>query len=292
MIKKAVLPVAGFGTRFLPATKAIPKEMLPVVDRPVIHYAVEEAVAAGIEKIILVTAKGKQSIEDYFDHHEVLEQLLERKGAHATLDEVRKTTAMAQVVAIRQKKQLGLGHAVLVTEPVVGREPFAVILPDDLILAEKPVLSQMMEVFEKFRVSVIAVEQVPRERISAYGVIKGEAVEDGIYRVEDLVEKPRPEEAPSDLAIIGRYILTPEIFDCLKETPPGRGGEIQLTDAIKRLAEKQPVYAFKFSGRRFDTGNKLGFLKANIAFGLAREELKEELRKFIENEVQNLSHNS
>ncbi len=285
MVRKAVLPVAGFGTRFLPATKAVPKEMLPIVDRPVIHYAVEEAVASGIENVIFVTARGKSSIEDYFDHHHVLEQLLEKKKASSTLKELGDIVSMVEVISIRQKKQLGLGHAVLVTEPIVGQEPFAVILPDDIILAERPVLSQMMDVFNEFSASIIAVQKVPREKISAYGVIKGEKVAERTYRIESLVEKPSPEEAPSDLAIIGRYILTAGIFTELKNTPPGRGGEIQLTDAIHRLAEKEPVYAFEFEGRRFDAGNKLGFLKANIAFALQREDLREELKAFLKNEV-------
>jgi len=282
-VKKAVFPVAGLGTRFLPATKAQPKEMLPLVDKPIIQYVIEEAVAAGITQIIIVTGRGKNAIEDHFDVSYELEKLLEERGKTELLEEVRRISNMISVSYVRQKETLGLGHAVLVAKELVGDEPFAVMLGDDIIDAAVPCMRQMVEVFGKHEGPVVAVHQVPRDEISAYGVIAGqvEPTNDRLYRVSDMVEKPRKEEAPSDLAIIGRYILTPDIFEILEKTPRDKGGEIQLTNGIRVLAERRPVYAYRFEGRRHDAGNKLGFLKATVEFALKREDLGGPFREYL-----------
>ncbi len=280
-ITKAVFPAAGLGTRFLPATKASPKEMLPLVDKPLIQYVVEEAVSSGIEEIVLVTGRGKRAIEDHFDVAFELEEDLKAKGKHKLLSEVQRIANMVTFCYIRQKKALGLGHAVLTAKRVVGSEPFAVLLGDDIIDAEKPALGQMMDVFRRYPSTILAVQRVPKNQTQHYGIIAGKPIEKGIYHVENLVEKPHPDEAPSNLAIIGRYILMPGIFEALERTRPGKGGEIQLTDGLKMLMKKQPIYAFEFRGMRHDAGDKLGFLKATVAFGLKNPEFGREFRSWL-----------
>jgi UTP--glucose-1-phosphate uridylyltransferase len=272
-VRKAVFPAAGLGTRFLPATKAQPKEMLPLVDKPIIQYGVEEAVASGIDNIILVTGRGKNAIEDHFDRNVELESFLETRGKTTLAQEVRAVSDRIRIAYVRQGEPLGLGHAVLVARDLVGDEPFAVILADDVIDAQPAALRQMMDVFERVGGPVLAVERVPMSDVSSYGVIAGEPMGDGIYRITDLVEKPPREEAPSDLAIIGRYILTPDIFEALAATTHDRTGEIQLTNGLKRLLESRPLYGFEVQGVRHDTGNKLGFLKAVVYFALRRPDL-------------------
>ncbi len=284
-IRKAVFPAAGLGTRFLPATKAQPKEMLVLVDKPIIQYGVEECVAAGVDNIILVTGRGKNAIEDHFDVAYELETFLEARGKTRQLEEIRKITELINVSYVRQGEPLGLGHAVLVTRALVGDEPFAVVLGDDVIDATPPAIRQMIDVFEKVQGPVLAVERVPREDISSYGVIAVDESADlgpGVYKVADLVEKPPKDEAPSDLAIIGRYILTPDIFPALEQTKSDRTGEIQLTNGLKRLLEQRPIYACEIKGVRHDTGNKLGFLKAVVYFALRRPDLAEPFRKYLE----------
>ena len=286
-VRKAVFPAAGLGTRFLPATKAQPKEMLPLVDKPIIQYGVEEALAAGCDQIIMVTGRGKSAIEDYFDHSYELEHMLEHRGQTELLSIVRQISDMIHVAYVRQKEALGLGHAVLMARELVGDEPFAVLLADDIIDAPVPALKQMMAVFEETRCSVIATQVVEGPAISAYGVIEARPV-DGrfagkLHEITNLVEKPKPEEAPSKLAVIGRYILTPKIFSMLDRTPLGPGGELQLTDALKLLLQEEKVYGFTFEGKRHDTGNKLGFLKATIEFALKRPDLGDELRQYLKN---------
>jgi len=280
-IRKAVFPAAGLGTRFLPATKAQPKEMLPLVDKPIIQYVVEEAVESGLDQIIIVTGRGKRAIEDHFDISFELEHVLAQKGDEETLRAVRRISDLATIYYIRQKEPLGLGHAVAVTRELVGDEPFAVLLSDDLIVHDVPCLRQMIEVYERYQCSVVAVERIPRDRISGYGVIAGRPIEERIYRLDDVVEKPAPEEAPSDLAIVGRYILTPEIFDALARVKPGKGGEIQLTDALRRLLKHQVIYAYEFQGIRYDAGTTLGFLKAAVEFALRRPDIGEEFRTYL-----------
>lgn len=283
-IAKAVFPAAGLGTRFLPATKAQPKEMLPLVDKPLIQYVIEEAVASGIRNITIVTGRGKNAIEDHFDVSYELEQVLEARGKHDQLREVRQISNMINVSYVRQKEALGLGHAILVSRDAVGNEPFAVMLGDDIIDSEVPCMKQMMDLFEKLQASIIATCEVPRAEISHYGVIRGFPVEGfngRVYRIQDVVEKPPASEAPSSLAIIGRYILTPEIFAVLDKTRTGNGGEIQLTDGIRLLLEQQPVYAYMFEGTRYDAGDKLGFLKATVEFALRRSDLGTEFRQYL-----------
>jgi UTP--glucose-1-phosphate uridylyltransferase len=280
-LSKAVFPVAGLGTRFLPATKVQPKEMVPLVDRPAIQYVMEEVVASGIRDVVLVTGRGKTSIEDYFDRSPELERLLEIKGKAEALQEVRHASEMIEVCAVRQKDPLGLGHAVLTARPAVGDQPFAVLLPDDIVDSKVPCLRQLMDAHEKYGGSIIAVERVEQERTQHYGVIDAVPEEGNVFRIQDLVEKPRPEEAPSNLAIIGRYILAPEIFDELEQTRADAGGEIQLTNALRSLRSKQPLYAVEFEGTRFDTGDKLGFLKATVAFALKRDDLGGKFRDYL-----------
>ena len=282
-VRKAVYPAAGLGTRFLPATKVLPKEMLVLVDKPIIQYGVEEALASGIDNIILVTSRGKSIIKDHFDVAYELERVLERRGKKDQLDEVRLSKRVS-VASVRQGEPLGLGHAVLVARHLVGDEPFAVVLTDDVIDAPRPALRQMIDVFERVNGPVIAVERVPPEDVSSYGIV---AIDDtdlgpGVHRIVDLVEKPPREEAPSNLAIIGRYILTPDIFPALQETASDRTGEIQLTNGMRRLLEKRPLYACEISGVRHDTGNKLGFLKATAYFALKRPEFAEPFRRYLE----------
>ena len=284
IVRKAVFPVAGLGTRFLPATKAQPKEMLPLVDKPIIQYGVEEAVASGIDNIILVTGRGKNAIEDHFDVSIELESFLEARGKREQLDEVRKISNMLNFAYVRQGEPLGLGHAVLVARDLVGDEPFAVILGDDVIDAETPATRQLIDVFMRVKGPVLAVERVPREEISNYGVIAVDPsarLGDGIYQVRDLVEKPPREEAPSDLAIIGRYVLTPDIFPSLAATTRDRTGEIQLTNGLRDLLKSRPLYACEVKGVRHDTGNKLGFLKAVVYFALRRPDLAEKFSAYL-----------
>lgn len=281
-IKKAVLPAAGLGTRFLPATKASPKEMLPLVDKPLIQYVIEEAVASGIEEVVLVTGRNKRAIEDHFDVAFELEEDLKAKGKHKLLSEVQRIANLVTFCYIRQKKALGLGHAVLTSKRVVGDEPFAVLLGDDIIDSDVPALKQMMAVYERYPSTILAIQKVPKSQTKHYGIIDAKKIEDGIYLVKDLVEKPSPDEAPSNLAIIGRYILTPEIFRALERTRPGKGGEIQLTDGLRLLMKKQPIYAYEFKGIRHDAGDKLGFLKATVEFGLKNAELGKEFRKYLQ----------
>ena len=282
VITKAVFPAAGMGTRFLPATKASPKEMLPLVDKPLIQYVVEEAVASGIEEVVLVTGRNKRAIEDHFDVAFELEEDLKVKGKHKLLSEVQRITDLVTFCYIRQKKALGLGHAVLTAKRVVGDEPFAVLLGDDIIDSDVPVLKQMMAVYERYPSTILAIQKVPPSHTQYYGIIDAKKIEDGIYLVKDLVEKPSPDEAPSNLAIIGRYILTPEIFGALERTEPGKGGEIQLTDGLRLLMEEQPIYAFEFKGIRHDAGDKLGFLKATVEFGLKNAEFGTEFRTYLQ----------
>ena len=283
-IRKAVFPAAGLGTRFLPATKAIPKEMLPLVDKPTIQYGVEEAMSSGLTHVVLVTNPGKSSMEDHFAESASLVEFLVRKGKRELADEVRRVASLTNVVAVEQGEPLGLGHAVLVTEQAVGNEPFAVILADDVYDADPPALKQMIDVFERAKGPVIAVERVPMERVSSYGVIAGTPAPEfgkNVYRVTDLVEKPPRDQAPSDLAIVGRYILTPDIFPALHETGKDKSGEIQLTNAMRLLLKSRPLYAMVIDGVRHDTGNNLGFLKANVYFGLKRPEIAAEFRDYL-----------
>lgn len=285
-VKKAVIPAAGLGTRFLPATKAQPKEMLPVVDKPAIQYVVEEAVRTGIRDILIVTGRGKRTLEDHFDRSFELENYLEQAGKYDLLKEVQQVSDMAWIHYIRQKDPRGLGHAVATAENHVDAEPFAVLLGDDLISTQVPLLQNMVEVYERYGRSVVAVQEVPRESISLYGAIKPEWVEDDLARVIDIVEKPSPEEAPSNLAAIGRYVLTPEIFDALRETQPGASGEVQLTDAIAILAREQAVYAYRFEGERYDIGKKLDYLRATVELAADRDDLGPEFRAFLADLVQ------
>jgi UTP--glucose-1-phosphate uridylyltransferase len=285
-IRKAVFPAAGLGTRFLPATKAQPKEMLPLVDKPTIQYGVEEACDSGVPNIVVVTGRGKNAIEDHFDVSTELETFLESRGKTDLAELVRKISGFVSVSYVRQGEPLGLGHAVLVTETIVGDEPFAVILADDVIDASPPALQQMIDVFDRAGGPVLAVERVPMDQVSSYGVIAGEPAPElgrGVHRVTDLVEKPPRHEAPSDLAIIGRYILTPDIFPALHETAKDRSGEIQLTNGLRHLLKKRPIYAYEVDGVRHDTGNKLGFLKATVYFALKRPDLAEQFRSYLAN---------
>ena len=280
-VTKAVLPAAGLGTRFLPATKAQPKEMLPLVDKPLIQYVIEESVGGGITDVIIVTGRGKSAIEDHFDVSFELERFLEDKGKKEELDIVRAISDLVSVCYVRQKEALGLGHAVSVTRTLVGDEPFAVLLGDDLVSSSVPCIRQMIEVYEKVRAPVLAVMKVPRDEISSYGVIAGKPAGDGLHRVTRLVEKPPADEAPSDLAIIGRYILTPAIFQHLESTEKDNRGEIQLTNALQSLLSETEVYGFEFEGVRHDCGNKLGFLMATVEYALEREDLGEAFRSYL-----------
>ena len=284
-VRKAVFPAAGLGTRFLPATKAQPKEMLPLVDKPIIQYGVEEALAAGCDQIIIVTGRGKSAIEDHFDVSYELEKMLEERGKTDLLTIVRQISDMIHVAYVRQKEALGLGHAVLMARELVGNEPFAVLLADDVIDAPKPALRQMMEVFDEHQASVIATQAVEGKAISSYGVLDAQAVDgrfgERLVQIKNLVEKPRPDEAPSNLAIIGRYILTPQIFNELEKIPLGAGGELQLTDGLRQLLTKEKIFGYRFEGQRHDTGDKLGFLKATVDFALKRPDLGDDLRAYL-----------
>jgi len=285
-VRKAVFPAAGLGTRFLPATKAQPKEMLPIVDKPIIQYGVEEVLHSGIQNIIIVTGRGKTAIEDHFDVSFELENMLESRSKKDLLSTVRNVSDMIDVSYIRQKEALGLGHAVMRARDLVGPEPFAVVLADDVIEAEVPCIRQLLDIYTFFSAPVLAVMEVPKESISAYGVVDAEPIshngsKDRVYRIRDLVEKPNPDKAPSNLAIIGRYILTPEVFDSIGAIEPGAGSEIQLTDALRHMLRSRPIYAFRFEGKRYDAGDKLGFLKATVEFALRRHDLGNEFRDYL-----------
>ncbi|HEX2194408.1 MAG TPA: UTP--glucose-1-phosphate uridylyltransferase GalU [Candidatus Limnocylindria bacterium] len=281
-VRKAVLPAAGFGTRFLPATKSIAKEVLPLVDRPIIQYAVEEALASGIEQIIIVISTGRSAIEDHFDSNPTLERWLEERGDIEMLRTVRRISEFGPIAYVHQKEQLGLGHAVLMAKELVGDEPFAVLLSDDVILNRggEPVTKQLIEQYTAHRGSVIAVQQVPTEEVTRYGIVKPVHTEGRLVEVADLVEKPSVDEAPSDLGVLGRYVLTPKVFDMLETTPRGAGGEIQLTDAIKALMHEQPVFGYRFEGERHDCGTRIGWLQANVAMGL-ESEFADEFRAYV-----------
>lgn len=283
-IKKAVIPAAGLGTRFLPATKAQPKEMLPIVDKPAIQYIVEEAVQSGIEDILIITGRNKRAIEDHFDKSVELELTLEEKEDRELLDLVRNISSLANIHYIRQKEPKGLGHAIYCAKTFINNEPFAVLLGDDIVDSKtKPCLQQLIDIYNEYGTSIIGVQEVPKSDVSKYGIISGKMIYERLYKINDLVEKPNVEDSPSNIAILGRYIIEPEIFEILEHTKPGAGGEIQLTDALKELSTKQDVYAYIFEGRRHDIGNKLGFLQATVEFALKREDLKDEFISFLEN---------
>ncbi|MGH7845973.1 MAG: UTP--glucose-1-phosphate uridylyltransferase GalU [Candidatus Binatia bacterium] len=280
-VKKAVIPVAGLGTRFLPATKTVPKELLPIVDIPTVQYVVQEAVDAGIQEVIFVTGRGKDGIEDHFDEAPELNQVLEERGQNATVQALKRIAEMIEVVSVRQKRPHGLGHAVLCARDLVGNEPFAVLLADDLIDASIPCVGQMLEIFEARKESVVALMKVPLEDVHRYGVIQGHPVESRVYSISDMVEKPAAKDAPSQLAIIGRYVLRPEIFRVLEKLPPGIGGEIQLTDGLAQLVREREVYGYEFVGDRYDVGDKLGFVRATVAYALKRPELREQVKEYL-----------
>ena len=285
MITKAVIPAAGLGTRFLPVTKSMPKEMLPIIDKPLIQFAVEEAIASGIEDIIIITGRGKRAIEDYFDTSPELESHLVQNKKYELLQEVKDISSLVDIHYIRQKEPKGLGDAVLKAEKHIGNEPFAVLLGDDIIKCDSDTpccIKQLMDLFEKYNKTIIAVEKVEKEMISSYGIIKGREMVESVYLVEDIIEKPSVEEAPSNIGTVGRYVFTSEIFDCIRETSPGKGNEIQLTDSIKMLMEKEEVYAHAFEGKRYDAGDKLGYVKAIIDFALERADLRGDIRRFLE----------
>jgi UTP--glucose-1-phosphate uridylyltransferase len=283
-VRKAIIPAAGLGTRFLPATKAMPKEMLPIVDKPTIQYIVEEAVASGIEDIIIVTGKGKRAIEDHFDNSFELEFNLKEKGKFTLLEEVQKSSRMVDIHYIRQKEPKGLGHAIWCARKFIGDEPFAVLLGDDIVHAEKPCLQQMIEMYNRYKASIIGVQPVPEREVSRYGIVDGQMLGYRLYNVNSLVEKPKMEEAPSNLAILGRYILTPKVFELLETQKPGAGGEIQLTDALSQLNRHEVIYAYEFEGKRYDVGEKMGFIKTTIEFALQHEELRAQVLQYLENE--------
>lgn len=286
-VKKAIIPAAGLGTRFLPATKAMPKEMLPIVDKPTIQYIVEEAIESGIEDIIIVTGKGKRAIEDHFDNSFELEQNLFEKGKFELLNEVQKSSKLVDIHYIRQKEPKGLGHAIWCARKFIGNEPFAVLLGDDIVQAEKPCLKQMIEQYERYNASILGVQNVDPDEVSRYGIVDGACIGERFYNVNGLVEKPKKEEAPSNLAIMGRYILNPRIFDILSHQDPGAGGEIQLTDAIAGLNEYEAVYAYDFEGKRYDVGEKMGFIQTTIEFALQRNELRSNLLDYLSGVLDN-----
>ena len=280
-VKKAIIPAAGLGTRFLPATKAQPKEMLPIVDKPTIQYIIEEAIASGIEEILIITGRNKKSIEDHFDKSIELELQLEKSGNEDGLKMVRDISNMANIYFIRQKEPKGLGHAISCAKAFVGDEPFAVMLGDDIVDSEVPCLRQLMDCYVKYETSIIGVQEVPLSEVYKYGIVNGTLIEDRVYKVNDLVEKPKVSEAISNIAILGRYIITPKIFDIIENTKPGKGGEIQLTDALKTLISEEPMYAYNFRGRRYDVGDKQGFLEATVEYALKREDLKKAFMQYL-----------
>ncbi len=280
-VKKAIIPAAGLGTRFLPATKAQPKEMLPIVDKPTIQYIIEEAVASGIEEILIITGRNKKCIEDHFDKSVELEMELERSGKSELLELVQDISGMVDIHYIRQKEPKGLGHAIYCAKTFVGKEPFAVLLGDDVVDSEKPCLKQLIDCYNEYKTSILGVQQVPHENVNKYGIVNGIHIEDRVYKVKDLVEKPSVEEAPSNVAILGRYIITPAIFEILENTKPGKGGEIQLTDALKTLIQQEAMYAYNFEGRRYDVGDKLGFLEATVEYALKRDDLRDSFIDYL-----------
>ena len=282
-VKKAVIPAAGFGTRFLPATKSVPKELLPIVDKPTIQYIMEEVASAGIEEVILITGREKGSIEDHFDTSSELENHLKKKGKKDLLRMVQDIAEMVTLVSVRQKEPLGLGHAILCAKKVVGNEPFAVLLGDDLIDAKIPCIRQMMDVYQEMDGALLAIQKVPRTETHLYGIIKGKKVKDRIYHIEEMIEKPEQGKAPSNLAIIGRYILPPQIFDILERIPPDGRGEIQLTEGLRELKRTIPIFGYEFFGDRYDAGDKLGYLQANISYGLKHPELGPKLKHYLKN---------
>lgn len=284
-VRKAIIPVAGFGTRLLPVTKSVPKELLPLVDVPAIQVIVEECIESGIEEVVFITGRGKGGIEDHFDYNYELERILEERGKSEALEKVRSIASMIRTISVRQKKPLGLGHAVLCARDVVGDEPFLVLLPDDIITAPVPAAKQMLDVYEEFGQGVVATMEVKPEEVSRYGIIQGESWQPGLYRVRTLVEKPAPEFAPSNIAVIGRYLLPPVVFEYLEQVEVGAGGEIQLTDALARLARERALIGYQFEGRRHDIGDKVGFLTANIALGLRRDDIGPQLREFLKQKV-------
>ena len=282
-VRKAIIPAAGLGTRFLPATKAQPKEMLPIVDKPTIQYIIEEAVASGIEEILIITGRNKKCIEDHFDKSVELEMELEKNNKDELLEMVRNISDMVDIHYIRQKEPKGLGHAILCARAFVGNEPFAVLLGDDVVDSEIPCLKQLMDCYKEYKTTILGVQTVNHEDVNKYGIVDGIHIEDRVYKVKKLVEKPAIEEAPSNVAILGRYIITPQIFDILQNTEPGKGGEIQLTDALQTLIENEAMYAYNFEGRRYDVGDKLGFLQATVEFALKRDELREPFIEYLTN---------
>lgn len=286
-VRKAIIPAAGLGTRFLPATKAQPKEMLPIVDKPTIQYIIEEAVASGIEEILIITGRNKRAIEDHFDKSIELEMELKSKKKDDLLSMVNDISNLAQIHYIRQKEPKGLGHAIHCAKTFVGNEPFAVMLGDDVVRNDVPCLKQMIDVFNEYKTTILGVQEVAKEDVNKYGIVKGMHIEDGVYKVKDLVEKPDVDKAPSNVAILGRYIITPQIFEILENTKPGKGGEIQLTDALKELLTKEAMYAYNFKGRRYDVGDKLGFLQATVEIALTTEDLKEEFMNYLKTIVNN-----
>jgi len=279
---KAVIPAAGLGTRFLPITKSSPKEMLPIIDRPTIHYVVEEASKAGIRDIVIVTGRGKEMLEEYFDIAYELEKVLEERGERDKLEEVRKISEMASIFYIRQKMPLGLGHAIYVTKSYIGDEFFAVLLGDDIIIADEPCTKQLMKIYEKYGVSVIAIQEVDESDIRKYGIVEGEKIEEGVYRIEKMIEKPSPDEIVSRKAIMGRYILSPSIFECIEKTEPGKNGEIQLTDALNILLKKEDIYAYRFRGKRYDLGDKFDWLRINVEMAMKREEFSQRMLELMD----------
>ncbi len=280
-VRKAIIPAAGLGTRFLPATKAQPKEMLPIVDKPTLQYIIEEAVESGIEEILIITGRNKKSIEDHFDKSVELELELERAGKNELLEEVRKISEMVNIHYIRQKEPKGLGHAIHCAKSFIGNEPFAVLLGDDIVYSEKPCLKQMIEVYDEYKTTILGVQEVPHGDVNKYGIVDVKPIEDRIYKVKGLVEKPAVESAPSNIAILGRYIINPAIFEILENTQPGKGGEIQLTDGLKTLSQKEAMYAYDFIGQRYDVGDKIGFLKATVEFALRRDDLREGFMTYL-----------
>ncbi|MCX7885446.1 MAG: UTP--glucose-1-phosphate uridylyltransferase GalU [Caloramator sp.] len=280
-VRKAIIPAAGLGTRFLPATKAQPKEMLPIVDKPTIQYIIEEAIASGIEEILIITGRNKRAIEDHFDKSVELEMELKSKHKEELLKEVEYISNLAQIYYIRQKEPKGLGHAIYCAKTFVGNEPFAVMLGDDVVDNEEPCLKQLIDVYNEYKTTILGVQEVPLEDVNKYGIVKGMHIEDGVYKVKDLVEKPDIDKAPSNIAILGRYIITHNIFDVLEYTKPGKGGEIQLTDALKELLNKEAMYAYTFKGRRYDVGDRLGFLQATVEFALKRDELRNDFLCYL-----------
>jgi UTP--glucose-1-phosphate uridylyltransferase len=281
-VKKAIIPAAGLGTRFLPATKAQPKEMLPIVDKPSIQYIIEEAVASGIEDIIIISGRNKRAIEDHFDKSVELENELKRKGSHDLLEIVENISNLANIHYIRQKEPKGLGHAIYCAKSFIGNEPFAVLLGDDIVDSETPCLKQLIDVYNKYKTTILGVQKVPEKDIPKYGIVDSIHLEDRVYKVNDLIEKPKKEKAPSNIAILGRYIITPKIFQYLENATPGAGNEIQLTDALKSLSQVEAMYAYDFIGKRYDIGNKLTFLEATVEFALKRDDIKEAFKKYLQ----------